>query len=328
MTDLTKKQLQFFSRVVNERPLNPILSNLHIEEGILQVSDGKITAIAISDDPQLEDLRILVDADKFINAYLLDRGELTIKCGKQLVMKRGSLTVKMTPVDEFNEYPAVTIEETGTEIVNGEQLVEAFTKLEPFVGEAGRTALWSCGIMLDGEFAYATNNTTLIRYDLPLPIDTPIIVPAYTVSVISKNSDLIPSNVDVFENRFVLGYGGAWLSSPLIEEQWPTSVQQMLAFELGDEHIMAESLHEDVKALSAFCDDSRTQAVRLTEHGLSTLEGTTSAEIINNDTRVGEGSYRASHILKALKHATHVNLFEKPAQFKGPDFVGVMIGLR
>jgi len=326
MSATTVQQLEFLSRVVTEKPLNPILANIYIDNGMIQVSDGKITAGAMSDDPQLGELEVIVPASKFIKAYTLNRDELNISFNKRLVIKRGSLKVQMVPGGKLDQYPAVAAPEHSNVIDNGEQLIDAFTTLLPFIGEAGRTALWSCGIMLDGKYAYATNNTTLIRYDLPLPIETPIIVPVYTVGVIVKNNDVFPTFLDVSDNQIIFGYDTAWLSSPMIDEQWPETIPDMLAFDLGDEFELQQTLRDDVKALSVFCEDSATQVISLTEKGLSTVEGNTSAEVESE--QVGRGNYRAGHITRTLKNATHADLFSQPARFKGDCFVGVMVGLK
>lgn len=103
---------------------------------------------------------------------------------------------------------------------DGKQMLEAITKLVPFVGnDASRP--WTNGILLRGQSAFATNNVCLVEYWTGTALPFTINIPMAAIKEMSRIGSP-PTHAQLNSDSITFHYeGGAWLKTSLYETAWP-----------------------------------------------------------------------------------------------------------
>ena len=312
------EQLTFLLSAVTDKPLNDVLKNIHISNGVAQTGNGRITALAHIN--ALHEVEACVNATKFIRAVLAGSQSPDIRIEKTMSVRNGKFAVRLG-LEDASTYPTAEVPD-NIEPVQCTGFTQILSLLRPFIGDAGKTAQWSCGIQLANGSAYATNNIVLIKAEMDVPFEDHIILPVGTVDALLKiNEDPVGAWTDGKQAWFEFS-GSRWLHTVLVDSEWPDvdSMLQDTAVELPRE------LHTDIKQLVPFCEDSDMQTIFLSEDKITTKEGNSVAELEGYS--IGNAAFRARPLISVLQIATHADFSTNHVPFKGPGFQGVLVGLR
>lgn len=328
---LDVKSIDFLEAVVASRPINPVLRDICVNEGNLQVSDGKITANVTK--RLFLDHKFTTNAEKFLRAMravsMDEAKDIKLNVKKHLSLSSGGFRVRMA-LSDFDAYPFILSPEESM-YTGCFGLVDTLKLLRPFVGNVAKTAPWTCGIQFVKDHAYATNNIILVRTESLVEIneDVAIVLPVFTIDALIKIGEDPDSMATDGKQAWFLYSDGRWLQSVLIDATWPPQENLNTMLKGTDKDIPLK--HSDINKLVPFCDDSDTQVIILDGKKMSTTEGNTLAEI-EGDTVVGNAKFRAKPLISVLKIADRADFSSEHVPFGGDydgvQFVGVMVGVR
>jgi DNA polymerase III sliding clamp (beta) subunit (PCNA family) len=207
--------LKFVQGAIAKKDFTPALTHFRIHGGFVKGFNGSLGLCA----PISVDLDIAPKALPFVKAInaCTETIALNIADNGKLCVRSGSFKAFIECVAP-DSYP--DIQPTGKFINLPDSLLPALRYLEPFIAvDASRP--WACGVLFDGESAYATNNIVLVQYWLGFNFPSRVNIPAFAVRELIRIGEA-PIRLQLSENRLVFHYeNGAWLSTQLFEAQWP-----------------------------------------------------------------------------------------------------------
>jgi len=326
-----KQQLAFVRGALAKKDLVPVLNHFHIYNGRIQGGNGRLSI----DTPceELAGLNVTVPGERFLRAIDACDGEPTFKVteANSLMVKRGRLNIRL-PLLPQDSYPRAQLSDAGERIQTTGSLLGVLRALEPFIGDDASRP-WSCGVLLKGGYAYATNNISLVRIECPYTNpDQEIVLPSYTIDELLRISQeptwiSIPTN----QHSIVFGYSsGAWLQSLLIDLRWP-DVDKRLTTQSTEQAVTGvdlKTLTAAIQKISPFCSDKHNPVVLLSEQGVSTVEAATWAEV--GGLALPQAKFRADTLLPvlAVSHTVDFSFWPRPCPFASSDLIGIIVGVR
>lgn len=319
------KTLNLVRGAVSTKELIPILTHFQVKDGTITGSNGRISICAKL--PELAGFEFTVPAERFLKAVDACKGEPNLKLteGGKLSISKGSFRA-LLPIEAVSAFPCPT-GPVGIGFAQNQPLLAALSRLAPFVSEDASRP-WSCGILIRGGFAYATNNVTVARIPIPLfeEFDN-IVLPTSAVDELLRIGQE-PHTVWREPSSVVFGLNGAWLQTQLVDNAWP-GVEKLFKDNRENCKELDKELVDAVKQVVPFCPDSKLPIIMFTEEGVATMEGNFSA-------KVGLGGlpaavYNATPLLKVLSAATHFDPGFYPDNapfFGGGGLEGYIVGVR
>lgn len=219
--------LKFVQAGVAKKDFVPALQHYRIRNGRIKTFNGTLGLSC----PIAVDLDIAPRAEPFLNAIAacVDTVEMSVTKAGRLAIKSGDFR---TSVECYELVGFPEIEPKGKIIPLTNRLLPALKFLAPFVAEDASRP-WACGILFDGEFAYATNNVVLQQYWLEVEFPCRVNLPISAVNTLIRiNED--PVSMQIYEQtekkgenevrsiRIVFHFSGErWVSCQLYDAKWP-----------------------------------------------------------------------------------------------------------
>ena len=332
------EQLKLIMGAVAKKDIVPVLTHVHVLEGALQASNGRILLHAPA--PDVHDMGhagVNVPGKKLYQAVQSAGNRplrwQTLEDGR-LRMKAGRMQVTLPLSTE--QFPTMDPPTQREEVTKG-ALEDVLRTLRPFVAQDGSKP-WASGVLLDpAGYAYATNNVAIVRgqFRALAALPEPLNIPVDTVDEVLRLSKAVGPVQwwHLEEGALYLGWdNGMWMHTVRLVNEWPDQRAEIIE---GPSREGApttgeglQGVRQAVQAVVPFSPDEKAPAVKFTENGVQTLEGDTEAHVEIEG--LPEGHYRSEVLDPVLKAADRVwfNQWPSPIPFEGPGVEGVFLGLR
>jgi len=306
----------------SKKGVSSVLKQMRLEKGKIVGTNGSVTIGA--EIKELAHLDVTVPAEQFVKAISIAElsklrtkvtptGKLSIIAGKFKAM------IPTTPNDAF---PGV---EMNGEFVECKGLIEALKAVEPFMGDDA-IRLWSNGVLLTNEYAYATNNISIVRYKVDMKIPNTILPRGAVAELLRIGKEPIGIVHSEKSISFIME-DDVWLHAATINAEWPSIDKFFVGIDnlppIHDELLVA------VEAVAPFCPDLHLPKIYFSEEGVSTHEGemSSSYEIEGLPT----GCFHADVLKNLLPSIDNIDLslYPKPCKFDGKNgkMQGVLMGM-
>jgi hypothetical protein len=238
-----------------------------------------------------------------------------------LVLKPGKLTVRIRRLPPEGIYSDAIVPPAKLARVPALGLQDAIRAVAPFMSDDASRP-WTTAILIRDGFAWATNNLSLVKFPLALPLDN-LRIPAPAVPVLL----MLPSIdwVNVNGNRIVMGCGKLLVSFPMASAEWPAEIGKFFDGAPKTLPMLAPELRDAARVVEKFAERFIVLTPDKIAGKLATIESEYEIAIPN-----GKGIYPAKLMLLVLAHATHADFSTYPAPifFAGPKLRGVAVGAR
>lgn len=316
--------LRFVQGSIDKKGVVEELLHYQIKDGFIRGYNGRISLCS----PIEADLDITPKGDMFMKAIasceevvalsVTDSGRVSIKSGDFRAY---------VPQSE-NPFPEVKPE--GMKIalpdINYNQLLKellSFTAVD-----ASRP--WANGVLFVGDKAYATNNITVVEFDMGAAFPSIVNVPKATIKEMLRIKDN-PTHVQIAERTITFHYpGDRWLCSNLISCDWP-NVPEMLSSKNYDIEPVPDNLFDVLVKLKPFADDM--SRVFLDTRSARTHDEASEGAVIESTLFSSEllpSVFNIDQLLALQPIITHIDLNQYPSAcpFYGEGVRGVIIGMR
>lgn len=316
------KELKFVQGAVGKKDLLPAMTHFRIENGHVRSYNG---TLAIS-SPLPFDINCTPNAQAMVKA--IQQCEETIvlsmtPAGKlRIVSGKFKAFVENVPDEGFHPLP-----EGDHLAFDGESMLTAMKMLYPFIGnDASR--VWSNGVLLNGQSAYATNNTILVEYWLGSPFPYQINIPKAAIKEMLR-VDEPPTHAQITQGSITFHYSdGRWIRTQLLDVNWPLPIIDKMLNQPNTPAPVPPELFTGIAKLKGMTDG--TSRIYINNGLLTTHE----------DEEVG-GSYEVDGVefvgcyniamFSLLEHVvTHADFtrYPEPALFFGGVMRGAIVGMR
>lgn len=319
------KELKFVQGAVGKKDLLPAMTHFRIQNGHVRSYNG---TLAIS-SPIPFDIDCTPNAAAMVKAIgqceetivlsMTPAGKLRISSG------RFRAFVENVKDESFHPLP-----EGAPLAFDGDELFNALKLVYPFIGnDASRP--WTNGVLLNGQSAYATNNTCLVEYWLGTPFPHQINIPRAAIKEMLR-VDEPPTHAQIANNSITFHYtDGRWIRTQLLGLEWPLGlIERMLNVPNAPVTVPPE-LFTAIDKLKAMSDGSNRIYI---DHGLLTTHENGASEEVGGSFEVDglefQGCYNIA-MFSLLSHVvTHADFtkYPEPALFFGGKLRGAIIGMR
>lgn len=241
--------LKFVQGAVAKKDFVPALTHFRICNGRVKGFNGSLGICS----PINIDLDIAPKAAQFVKAINACEEEISLHVAEngKLCVRSGKFKT-FVDCDDKHNYP--DIEPTGKMVQLGKELVPALKKLEPFIAEDASRP-WACGVMFDGESAYATNNIVFVEHWLGYSFPVRVNIPASAIRELIRIGEN-PVRMQMTEDRIVFHYEGKqWLSTQVLTQPWPDVSGLFARMSMKGQKPVPEGLWEALEHIVPFGDD-------------------------------------------------------------------------
>lgn len=249
------RELKFIVGAVAKKDYVPALTHIKIKNGWAQGFNGELSSacrIAL-------DLDVMPLAPRMIEAIAAckDTVALTMTPAGKLSVKSGSFKSFVPCMEATDEALQTFPLPEGERQPVDEQFLEMLKALQPFMSDDASRP-WAQGIMLDKNFAFATNNVMLAQYWHGIDVPVKVTIPALAVNEIIKLKET-PTHIQSTDNSVTVWFGPEkWMRTQLVENGFPEQVYDIMESP-GQEGIPIEQLvgfHEALETLKRFVDET------------------------------------------------------------------------
>lgn len=316
--------LKFVSNAVARKDYVPALTCFRIKDKFVKAYNGGIGLCSPID----LDIIASPKASQLLKALgACEEGQpiaLTVATNGKLLVSCGSFRTFVECQDP-ELFPDIQPE--GQEVRLNGPILPAIRYLEPFIAEDASRP-WACGLLLDGECAYATNNIVLVEYWMGAQFPIRVSLPSNCINELLRIGEE-PERLQVTENRIVFHFsGGRWLSSQLLVAQWP-DVHGLFDRCADDPQQQVNPLLWDaIEKAIPFADDiGRCYLLpgRISTNSDDNVTGTS----ITCAHSPGLGCYNGKHLfnLRTIIKTVAWNSYPKPVMFYGEVCRGIIAGI-
>lgn len=316
------KTLKFIQGAVAKKDFVPVLTHVHIKDGMIQAYNGTVTLCAPID----LDLECTPLATKFIKAIQTckDTVQMSITpTGRLSVKSKGFRTLIDCSPDPF---PSVSLE--GERLpLPGEGFISALAALEPMIAEDASRP-WARGILMDGKTANATNNIVVAQLWLDFAFPKRINLPHAAVNELIRIKDE-PVEMIVTDTTATFIYeDGRWLRSQLYEAKWPDLHGFFKARVDPTGFDIPAGFFEALREVAPFVD--ALSRVHIMDGLVATGGDLSMATTSEVEGLTGSGIYNITQLLLLEKVATKFNFqaWPAPAIFYGGKLRGSVVGMK
>lgn len=307
---------------VSKKGVSSILTKMRIKNGLVVGTNGSLT-IGVQ-VPELEHLDITLAADKFLKAIatadpsklkmkVTDTGRLSITAGKFRAL------IPTIPNDSF---PEVQIDGNMLDCNN---ILEGLKCVAPFMGDDA-IRVWSNGVRLTKDFMYATNNVSMVKYEVRMIVPDMVIPRGTVTELLRINKEPVATVADDSSVTFIMD-DETWVNSQTIDSKWP-DVEHIFVNTDTVEPVHPE-LAKAVKDIVPFCNDMTLPAIYFSKDGITTSEG--DLQSTYEGIELPDACFHADLLNILLPHIEQVDWshYPKPCPFLGAGgkLTGVCMGL-
>lgn len=295
-----------------------------INEGTVSASNGRITCCSPCTDlnsymvhgKEIDRLVSVIEDDGPLDVSFAEtRLTLSRKGFKALLPRLPYEDWQMVkPVGEWKDLP--------------DGFVVALQTLRPFISDNAAQA-WATAILIAPTFMLATNNVSIIRYDIETPVLEAVMLPIWAVDFI-----LARPNVQQFEGnskRMAFKWPtGAWMGTCLIDGNFPETAVSLAKQTTGEG---AEPIEKEWRAAFKTIAPLAESTIELSAEMIVARREVASleAEMPNKmpeNTPVTLWPAKTLQNIIDISEAWGPHLWPAPAPFKGKNFVGLIVGRR
>jgi hypothetical protein len=319
------KELKFVQGAVAKKDLLPAMTHFRIENGTVRSYNG---TLAIS-SPIPFDINCCPKADQLVKAIGQCSEVITLSMtpARKLRIQSGKFRAYVDTVE--GETPHVGPEGDWLHF-DGATMLKAFKLMYPFIGnDASRP--WSAGILLDGQSAYATNNTCVVEYWLAAPFPKQINIPKACIKEMLR-VDEAPTGAQIAGNSITFHYeDGRWIRSQLLGIEWPLDLIKKILNVPSSPVPIPQELFTAIESLKAMSDGSNR--IYINNGLLTTHDDTVEAEKggayeVDGLEFVGCYNIAMFSLLSGVVEQADFTLYPEPAMFFGGVMRGAIIGMR
>lgn len=317
--------LRFAAGGVSSKATTPELCHFLIEGGRVSGYDGVLTMsapieIGFSLKPRAAEMLNSIKAcpeDAAIALSKTPAGKLSIKSGKfkGFVNCLPDDYALLVPQPEGDIYPV------------GAHFLPAIQAVIPFCAD-GKGPLWSQGVRIGAQAAYATNSIVLVAkaHMCAFPFD--FIIPVAAAKELFKLKDAV-THLQICKTSVTFHFGDKWLRTVLIDGKWPDNVAPMFAMP-GDKLPLPDGFFDNIKTLASVpVADEATPKVYFREGVMSTSPSDDTGSAIDMHV-ANAGIYPLEQLLLLEGTATHIawGNYPKPCTFSdGIDGQATIFGI-
>jgi len=242
------KELRFVQGAVAKKDFIPAMTHFRIEGGHVRSFNGTIAlssplAFDIDCTPQAATLVKAISqcGDEVIQLSVTPAGRLKVQAGK------------FKAFIELIEGDTPHIMPQGERVdFDGEKLMKALKVLFPFTGDdASRT--WTNGVLLHDEFAFATNNVSVVQYWLGVKTPVTVNLPKLAVTEMLRIGEA-PTYAQIDRDSVTFHFPDErWVRTQLYETSWP-DIGRILDVK-SNPVAVDERLFEGLDMLQPFADN-------------------------------------------------------------------------
>lgn len=312
--------LKFVQGAVAKKDFVPVLTHVHIKDGMIQTYNGSLMLCSPID----LSLDCSPRATPFIKAIQTCKDTIQMS-----ITPTGRLSIKskgFRTLIECSSEPFPAIELEGERLpLPGAGLLPALKALEPLIAEDASRP-WARGILLNGKTASATNNIIVAQLWLDFAFPRIINIPHSAVNELLRIKRE-PVEMIVTENTVTFIYDDErWLRTQLYATKWPDINGFFKARVNPNAEDIPDGFFEALEDIAPFTDD--VDRVHIATGKVGTDESfSTSSEV---EALTGKGCYNISQILLLKGIATKFNFdaWPEPAIFYGDKMRGSLVGMR
>lgn len=316
------KELKFVQGAVGKKDLLPAMTHFQIQNGHVRSYNG---TLALS-SPLPFDIDCCPKADQLVKAIgqcedvitlsMTPGGKLRVQSGKFRAFVENTIDTGFHPVPEGEPLA-----------FDGETLLAALKVLYPFIGnDASRP--WTNGVLLNGQSAFATNNTCIVEFWLGNPFPRQINIPRAAIKEMLR-VDEAPTHGQLANGSITFHYSdGRWIRSQLLGVEWPFEMIAKILNRDNKPVAVPPVLFDAINKLNKLSDGSNRIYI---DHGLLTThteeEQGGSYEV---DGLEFQGCYNIAMLALLEGVVTHADftLYPEPALFFGQRLRGAIVGMR
>lgn len=317
------RELKFVQGAVAKKDFIPAMTHFCIADGRISAFNGRMA------------LSSPIQCDLTCKPKALPMVQAIGRCGEaiQLAMTpAGRLSIKSGSFKAFVECfeeAMPDMQPEGDHIqVDGAKLLEAFKTCEPFIGnDASR--VWTNGLLLHKQSAYATNNVCLIEYWIGTDFPHVVNIPREAINEAIRINEA-PTHLQLANNSITFHYGdGRWIRTQLYSTEWP-DLDRILEADYGEVATIDPSIFEGLELVKPFRD--KMGRIIIDGDTLRTHEDQTDGASFQfqGDAIWPKCSYNLEMfmLLKDIGKQMDINAYPNPSLFFGDRLRGAIIGLR
>jgi DNA polymerase III sliding clamp (beta) subunit (PCNA family) len=208
---------------------------------------------------------------------------------------------------------------------DGKQMLEAITKLVPFVGnDASRP--WTNGILLRGQSAFATNNVCLVEYWIGTTLPFTLNIPMAAIKELARIGSP-PTHAQLSEGSITFHYtDGSWLKTSLYETNWP-DLSKILNVPASPVAVPAE-LFAAIEHIKPFVEKDNRIYFRHGAVCTSTREDIGASYEVEGLVDGGIYNINMLNLLNGVAEKCDFTLYPAPLLFYGSRLRGAIVGQR
>jgi DNA polymerase III sliding clamp (beta) subunit (PCNA family) len=315
-------ELRFVMGAVAKKDFLPALTHFVIEDGTVRGYNGTIALCSpipfdIACKPKAEPLvRAIANCTDTVSLAMTQAGRLSIKSGsfKAFIDCVDGETAHAEPEGDRLE-------------LDGAAMLAALKAVQPFIGDDA-SRVWTNGVLLRGQSAFATNNVSLVEFWIGSTFPVTVNLPRAAVKEIVR-IDEAPIHAQIAETSFTLHYAnGRWIRTQLLPTDWPDVSRILTTEEPVSMKELDKRLFDGLDVLRPFVD--KMGRVFFESGNMVTHHGTDEGASFALDDFQVDGVYNIE-ILRLLDGvATHIDwsLYPRPCLFQGERLRGALIGMR
>jgi hypothetical protein len=315
------RELKFVQGAVAKKDLLPAMTHFRIEGGAVRSYNG---VLAISSPIPL-DIDCCPRADAMVKAIAncQDATTISMTAGGRLSIRSGRFRALVDTIE--GETPHV--QPAGEPFAfSGAAFVDACRVLEPFIGsDASRP--WTNGVLLEGQSAYATNNTCLVQYWLDAVFPLRVNVPRAAIREVLRVEEP-PTHGQVDASSITFHYtDGRWIRSQLLGVEWPMDLITGLLDRPCTPTAIPDGFFEGLEKIRGMADG--TSRVYLKDGALRTHADHEEGAAWEVDLPA-EGLYNMNMLglLDGVVSTIDLTPYPGPALFFGERLRGAIVGMK
>lgn len=319
------KELKFVQGAVGKKDLLPAMTHFQIQNGHVRSYNGTLAISSplpfdIDCCPKADQLvKAISQCDEVITLSMTPAGKLRVQSGKFRAFVENTIDTGFHPIPEGEPLA-----------FDGQTLLDALKVLYAFIGnDASRP--WTNGVLLNGQSAFATNNTCILEYWLGNPFPRQINIPRAAVKEMLR-VDEPPTHAQLAQNSITFHYAdGRWIRTQLLGVDWPFETIQKILDRDNKPVPIPPELFEAIGKLQRLSDGSNRIYIN---YGLLTTHEDSIDNEVGGSFEVDglefQGCYTIAMMALLEGVVTHADftLYPAPALFFGQRVRGAISGMR
>jgi DNA polymerase III sliding clamp (beta) subunit (PCNA family) len=313
-------ELKFVQGAVAKKDFLPALTHFAIEGGRVRGYNGTIALCSpipfdIACKPKAEPLvRAIANCDETVSLSLTAAGRLSIKSGK------------FKAFIECVEGESAHVEPEGDDVaIDGPALLCALQAIQPFIGDDA-SRVWTTGVLLRGQSAFATNNVSLVEYWVGSNFPVTLNIPRAAVKEIVR-IDEAPVRAQMTENSVTFHYANErWIRTQLLPTDWP-DLSRILDNESSAKPIDSR-LFEGLEVLRPFVDKLGRVFFQNGQMVTHEQEGEGASFSLDDIGIDGVYNIEILRLLDGVAKTVDWSTYPKPCLFFGDRLRGALIGMK